>query len=43
MRVAELLQERLLVAAVADVIANVIGVRERKHDEIMPLPIAERA
>ena len=43
MRVAEFFEERLLVAAVADVIANVIGVRQREHDEIMSFAIAERA
>ena len=43
MRVAEFFQERLLVAAVPDVIANVIGVGQRQDDEIMSLAIAERA
>ena len=36
-------QERLLVAAVPDVIADIIGVGEREHDEIMTLAVAERA
>ena len=43
MRAAEFFQKRLLVAAVPDVIANVIGLREREDDEIMSLAIAERA
>ena len=40
---AEFFQKRLLVAAVPDVIANVIGIGERQHDEIMSLAVAERA
>src|SRR5690606_14467013 len=32
----ELLQELLLVAAIHDVIADVVGLRQRKYDEIMP-------
>ncbi len=39
----EFLEESLLVAAVADVIANVIGIGQRKDDEVMPVPVAERA
>ena len=34
----EFLQERLLVAAVPDVIANVIGIGESQNHEVMPLP-----
>ena len=40
---AEFFQKGLLIAAVADVIANVIGVGQREHDEIMTLAIAQRA
>ena len=43
MRVAEFFQKRLLVAAVADVIANVIRFGERKDDEVMSLAVTERA
>ena len=35
-------QESLLVAAVPDVFANVIGVGERQDDQIMSLAVAER-
>src|SRR4029077_12022788 len=38
----ELLEERLFVAAVPDVIANVIGVGECKNDQVMPATITER-
>ena len=40
---AEFVQKRLFVAAVPDVIANIIGVGERKHDKIMTFAIAQRA
>ena len=43
MRAPEFLEERLLVAAVPDVIANVIGVREREDDKVMSAAVAERA
>src|SRR5439155_26361784 len=43
MRPLESFKERLLVAAVPDVIANVIGIRERQNDEVMSFAIAKRA
>jgi hypothetical protein len=43
MRVAKSLEERLFVAAVADVIADVIGIGEGQHDKIMAFAVAERA
>ena len=42
-RAFELFEERLLVAAMPDVIANVIGVGESQHHQIMSLAVAERA
>ena len=39
----KLFEERLLVATVADVFANVIGVRKREDDEVMSLAVAECA
>src|SRR5437868_4041024 len=38
----ELLKKCLFVTAVPDVIANVIGVRERYNDQVMPTSITER-
>ena len=43
MRLAEFFEKRLLVAAVPDVIANVIGLGEREHDEVMSFAVTERA
>ena len=43
MRALELFEERLLVAAVPDVFANVVGVRQGQDDEIMALSVTERA
>src|SRR5204863_7193471 len=43
MRAFEFFQERLPVAAVPDVVANVIGIRKRQHNQIMAAPVAERA
>src|SRR4029450_181128 len=43
MRAFELVEERVLVAAVPDVIANVIGVFERQNDDIMSASITKRA
>ena len=36
-------EKRRLIASVPNVITNVIGVREREHDQIVPLSVAERA
>jgi len=43
MRALESFKECLLVAAVPDVFADVIGVCERQNDEVMSLAVAERA
>src|SRR5581483_7979154 len=43
MRALEFFEERMLVATVPDIIANVIGVLEGEHDNIMSASIAERA
>ena len=43
MRVAEMFQKLLFVSAVADVIADVIGVLQREDYEIMTFAVAERA
>src|SRR5207244_13404715 len=40
---AKFFEKRLLIAAVPNVITNVIGVREREHDQIVSLSVAERA
>jgi len=39
----ELLEERLFVTTVPDVIANVIGVRECQNDQVMPAAVTESA
>src|SRR5881398_2107587 len=43
MRAFEFLQERLLVAAAADVVTNVIGIGKREHDQIMAATVAQCA
>ena len=43
MRTLELFEECLLVAAVADVFANVVGIRQGQHDEVVALPVTDRA
>src|SRR4051794_8151403 len=43
MGVLKMLKKRLLIAAVADVIADVIGVLESQDNEIMSLAVAEGA
>ena len=42
-RALEPVEERLLVAAVPDVFANIVGVCERQNDKVMPLAVPERA
>ena len=42
-RAFELLEKLLLVAAVPDVIADVIGIRQREHDQVMSLAVTECA
>src|SRR6266480_3990755 len=42
MRALEFLQERLLVAAAADVVANVIGIGKRQNHQVMAASVAER-
>src|SRR5690242_13882098 len=41
MRAFEFLQERLLIAAAADVVANVIGIGKRQDHQIMAASVAE--
>ena len=43
MRSFEFLEERLLVAPMSDIIANVIRVRKCEHDDVVSAPIAERS
>ena len=40
---AELVEELLLVAAVPDVIADVISIGEREHDHVMTFSVTKRA
>src|ERR1700694_3891042 len=40
---AKLIQKGLLIAAVPDVITNVIGVGQSEHNEVMPFAVAESA
>src|SRR5262245_20553854 len=42
MRAFEFLEERLFITAAANVVANVIGIRKRQHDQIMTASVAER-
>ena len=39
---AKFFEKRLFVATASDVLANVIGIGQRQHDEVMSLPVAER-
>ena len=43
MRAFESLEERFFVAAVADVVTNVIGIFERQDDDVMSAAVAKRA
>ena len=43
MRAVKFFEESLFVAAMPDVFANVIGIRERQDDEIMSVTVAESA
>src|SRR6266566_1544387 len=40
---AKFVKKRLLIAAMPNVIADVIGIGQREHDEVMSFAIAERA
>src|SRR5204862_6361478 len=42
-RTAELVEKLLLVAAVPDVIADVISIGEREHDHVMTFSVTQRA